>query len=58
MTRNARGWLGTAAGAAAAGVWSVHDAVAEPWRTVLAAIAGLLIGIFFVQLQRLGPPDQ
>jgi hypothetical protein len=38
-------------------LWSVHDALAEPWRTVLAAIAGLLVGVFFVQLQRLSRPD-
>jgi hypothetical protein len=57
LSRPARQWIGTLAGAAAAGIWSIHDSFHGAARVALAALAGAGVALMFIILRDLSRPQ-
>jgi hypothetical protein len=53
MSRTTREWIGTLAGGAAAGIWSIHDSFHGVARVALAVLAGACVSVAFSILIKL-----
>lgn len=53
MSRSAHEWLGTLAGAAAAGLWSIQENLHGAARIALSALAGACVALTLVTLIKL-----
>lgn len=53
MSRSGREWIGTLAGGAAAGLWSLREGFTGPARLLLAVLAGAALSVALMQLLKL-----